>query len=183
MKSLSEIAAQEVGVRESGGNNRGARIKQYQLATNLAPGPWPWCAAFVCWVIREWGKQEEVRELLYERGYLLAPRPSNFENWRPKHALVFGDRSTPGLTSWARSKVRQKIQVLEDNVLPLPNDIVTFDFSHAGIVETFHSQFGTFASIEGNTNGRGERDSQSGDGVWRKRRNIGLVRNYIRLLP
>jgi len=52
---LLAIAQAEVGVREVGGNNCGARVRDYQRATELRPlGDWPWCAAFVSWVIREW---------------------------------------------------------------------------------------------------------------------------------
>jgi GH24 family phage-related lysozyme (muramidase) len=37
-----------------------------------------------------------------------------------------------------------------------------------------------FLSIEGNTNGRGDRDSVTGDGVWEKKRAKSLVRKFIR---
>lgn len=36
-------------------------------------------------------------------------------------------------------------------------------------------------TVEGNTNGRGDRDSESGDGVWKKSRKTNLVRKYIHL--
>jgi hypothetical protein len=42
---LLSIAQAEIGVREQGGNNRGARIVTYQQATELPPGAWPW---FLC---------------------------------------------------------------------------------------------------------------------------------------
>jgi hypothetical protein len=38
-------------------------------------------------------------------------------------------------------------------------------------------------TIEGNTNGRGDRDSESGDGVWRKTRPKSIARNFIRIRP
>ena len=40
-KFLAQIAAKEVGVREVGGNNNGERIRDYQVATDLAPAAWP----------------------------------------------------------------------------------------------------------------------------------------------
>jgi hypothetical protein len=46
------IAHGELGTKESGGNNKGARIVEYQKATWLTPSPWPWCAAFICWVFQ-----------------------------------------------------------------------------------------------------------------------------------
>jgi hypothetical protein len=38
-------------------------------------------------------------------------------------------------------------------------------------------------TIEGNTNGSGGRDSESGDGVWRKIRKKSLVKDIIRIHP
>jgi hypothetical protein len=62
-----------------------------------------------------------------------------------------------------------------------PGDIVVFDFSHVGIVE---SESGShIVTLEGNTNGRGDRDSESGDGVWRKTRSKSIARNFIRIRP
>jgi hypothetical protein len=37
------------------------------------------------------------------------------------------------------------------------------------------------ATIEGNTNGKGERDSVTGDGVWVKERVPTLAKSYIRI--
>jgi hypothetical protein len=58
---------------------------------------------------------------------------------------------------------------------------VVFDFSHIGIVAE-DSERGEITAIEGNTNGKGERDSESGDGVWRKYRARSLVKAFIRLV-
>jgi hypothetical protein len=38
-------------------------------------------------------------------------------------------------------------------------------------------------TLEGNTNGKGERDSTSGDGVWKKIRKKSLVKDLIRIHP
>jgi len=37
--------------------------------------------------------------------------------------------------------------------------------------------------VEGNTNGRGDRDSLFGDGVWKKTRKKTLVKDLIRINP
>jgi len=52
---LVTIAAAEVGVTEVAGTNCGPRVNQYKGATvGLDPSiGWPWCAAFVCWCVRE----------------------------------------------------------------------------------------------------------------------------------
>lgn len=43
-----DIAIEEIGVHEQGGNNRGARVEEYQAAAGAKPGD-PWCASFVYW--------------------------------------------------------------------------------------------------------------------------------------
>ena len=60
-------------------------------------------------------------------------------------------------------------------------DIVVFDFSHTGIVVGVGAR--TIDVVEGNTNGRGDRDSETGDGVWLKKRNLSLARAYLRIHP
>ena len=166
-KYLAQIAANEVGVREVGGNNNGERIRTYQEATDLAPAAWPWCAAFVDWCIREWLMTPEVTAWLN----LQSKTP---EEWRPKTALAYG------FLDWAKSRPKTTI-TLHDRDMARPGDIVVFDFSHVGIVE---SESGSqIVTIEGNTNGRGDRDSESGDGVWRKTRSKSIARNFIRIRP
>ena len=57
--------------------------------------------------------------------------------------------------------------------------IAVFDFSHICFVKA-PIDAKSFRTIEGNTNGRGDRDSVTGDGVWEKVRAKNLVRNFIR---
>jgi hypothetical protein len=162
---LIEIAQQEVGVREVGGNNCGARVRDYQRATDLRPlGTWPWCAAFTSWVIREWlNIYPQVRRAL---GW----KNEEIEAKRPKTTAAFS------YIDWARR--------FDQDVLPAdaplePGMIAVFEFSHIGFVigATDNKKF---RSIEGNTNGRGDRDSTTGDGVWEKIRGRSSVRNFIR---
>lgn len=163
-KELVEIAEREVGIREQGGNNRGSRIVQYQRATWLEPGPWPWCAAFVCWCVKEWLDVAGVRE------YLGIKSP---DAWRPQTAGAFD------FVRWARDK---GLRVLAEQAEVKAGDLVIFDFSHIGIVSADAGAGSTFIhTIEGNTNGRGTRDSVNGDGVWQKTRARDLARNFIRL--
>jgi hypothetical protein len=163
-RRLVDLALAEVGVREVGGNNRGPRIVDYQKATWLAPGPWPWCAAFQCWLVREWLKDPGVR-----RAFGLTT-DAEVEAWRPRTAGAFD------FERWGRSKNQI---ILPESATAKAGDLVIFDFSHIGVVVT--DQIGsTIESVEGNTNGKGERDSLSGDGVWRKRRARSLVKCYIR---
>lgn len=166
-KKLANIAAAEIGVREVGGNNRGPKIVEYQSATWLKPAPWPWCAAFVCWVIKKWLEDLSVREGLSLRN----DKPLNA--WRPKTAAAFD------FIRWAKDK---NLPVLGRSARALAGDLAVFDFSHIGVVIRDQSKGSTqIVTVEGNTNGKGERDSTSGDGVWRKIRPTRLVRAYIRI--
>lgn len=166
--SLIALAHREVGTREIGGNNRGKRVVEYQRATWLEPSPWPWCAAFTCWLLREWIKDPAVRKALYLRD------EAHAERWRCQDASAFG------WEKWARKK---NLTVLPDTERAMAGDFVVFDFSHIGIVaENQHrGGAGVIQTIEGNTNGRGDRDSTSGDGVWRKERKWSLAKSFIRI--
>ncbi len=160
---LVSTARLEAGTLESA-RNSGKRVKEYQASTTLSGTGWPWCAAFVCWCIREWGKDPEVLALLKKT-------PAQFEKWRPKTASAFG------LIDWAR---KQGLEILSDsqkNQLR-SGDIMIFDMSHAAIVVTDEKT--KVLTIEGNTGPSGGRD---GDGVWEKSRERSMARCFIRLLP
>jgi hypothetical protein len=167
IERLVEIALSQVGVKEVGGNNKGAKIREYQSATTLKPAAWPWCAAFTSWIIREWLKDPEVVKWLNLK--LLTP-----EKWRPKTAAAFG------YIEWAKGRPATT-KILTPKAKPKVGDIVVFDFSHIGIITEVGEK--NFKVAEGNTNGKGTRDSTSGDGVWLKTRTPSLVRNYIRIHP
>lgn len=164
---LSEIAASQVGVKEVGGNNCGKKIREYQSATNLSPAAWPWCAAFVDWCVLEWLKDPAVAKWLDLR----TTRPAS---WRPKTAAAFG------LIKWAQDRPHTTT-IYPETAKPQAGDIVVFDFSHCGIVTGTSGS--KILTVEGNTNGRGERDSESGDGVWAKSRAASLARCFIRIRP
>lgn len=169
VQKLIAIAKAEVGTREGAVNNTGARIVEYQGATWLAPGAWPWCAAFTAWVMREWLEDEAVRNALGLETFSLA------EKWRCRDASAFG------WEKWARQR---GLQVLPEAEKAHAGDFVVFDFSHIGLViEDQTSARAKIRTIEGNTNGKGERDSESGDGVWLKERAPSLAKSYVRIFP
>lgn len=67
--------------------------------------------------------------------------------------------------------------------VPQKGDLVRFTFDHVGMFEKFNGD-GTITTIEGNT-GRSGAVSDSatgGDGVYRKRRELHLVNDYLRIL-
>jgi len=158
---LIAIAQQEVGVREVG-NNTGKRVREYQAATNLGGTGWAWCAAFICWIVREWGKDKATLEAL-------EMTPAQFEAWRPKTAGAW-DYET-----WAR---RKGLEVLPEDAPLRDGDIIIFDMSHIGLVVTDTGE--TITTIEGNTNSVGSRD---GGGVMLKHRPRSIAKCFIRLLP
>jgi hypothetical protein len=167
IQKLIAIAQKEVGTREGSVNNTGVRIVEYQGATWLAPGAWPWCAAFTSWVMREWLEDESIRSALNLASFSLA------EKWRCRDASAFG------WEKWAKQK---GILVLPETEKAKAGDFVVFDFSHIGLVVADQPTIKTkIKTIEGNTNGKGDRDSDSGDGVWEKERVPSLTKSYIRI--
>lgn len=173
VKTLLEIAEKEVGTREGALNNTGKRIREYQAATWLKPGAWPWCAAFTCWALSEALKHSHVLDIFGDN--LKSPGMTQQEanNYRCKDASAFG---------WEKWATKNGFALLSEKKLAKAGDFVVFDFSHIGIVAKDQAKLSDMIeTIEGNTNGKGERDSATGDGVWRKKRDHALTRHYIRV--
>ena len=156
--AIVRLARQEIGVQEVNGTNCGPRVDEYKAATWLNPKVgWPWCAAFVCWLVREALKETGVKETKTFR----RPRTAgawDFENWSRAQ-----DAST-----WLLKPHKGDIQ---------PGDIVIFTFSHIGIAESAPDKNGMVTTIEGNTDGAGSRE---GGAVLRKKRRLDQVRSRIR---
>jgi hypothetical protein len=134
---LVDIAALEVGVREQGGDHRGPRIREYQSATWLEPAPWPWCAAFVDWIVREWLKHPDVLSWL-------KLSESQIPAWRPMTAGAWASGQLGGPGS------RPRVSVPTETAKALPGDIIIFDFFMSGSSRPTTGR--TFSTIEGNTN-------------------------------
>lgn len=152
-ETIASLAEGEIGVHEIGGNNRG--VEKYQRATWLSVGAWPWCAAFVCWVVQQ----------------AIAGKTVAFD--RPQTAGAWD------FENWARSQALKGVQLIKPALSSLDirrGDIVVFTFSHIGIATDTVS--GHVKSVDGNTNDEGARD---GDGVYEKTRAFSLVRSLIRL--
>lgn len=157
-ETLARIAESQVGIEEQGGNNRGPQIQAYQSATNLSGTGWPWCAAFVCWVV--W-------QALQKSGFTppwLRPRTAgawNLEAW----ALT-----TKGAWSIFRSS--------PDNP-PRRGDICTFVWSHCGIVTGYDPLKKVVYTVEGNA-GAAETSDTYADGVRAKKHHVTKLRKLIR---
>ena len=162
--ALARIAEGELGVREVGGNNKGPRIRVYQSATWLKPDAWAWCAAFVCWTIREWLKAPAVLQALNLT-------PAKAEKWRPKTAAAFG------LENWAEM---HGMKVLGEDAEVRRGDLFTLDVSHVGIIRRDAPARYPIRTIEGNTSPAG---SNEGGGVYSlTRQNRASVRRIIRIV-
>lgn len=157
-RAIVEMARKEIGVTEINGTNKGPRVDEYKAATWLSPKRgWPWCAAFICWVVREAAEQAGVN---FTRSFK-RPRTAgawDFENWS-----LAQDNST-----WTKKPHRGDI---------LPGDIVVFKFSHIGIALSGPDSSGYVSTVEGNTDKAGSRE---GGGVFRKRRKLSQIRSRIR---
>lgn len=124
---MVQLAQQELGVSETGGNNESPRIREYRTSTAGAENtPGPWCAYFVSWLAKGAG----------------APIGANGN----------GTGYVPTLEAWGRQTNRF---VEFDQGRPQPGDIVIFDWSgdgtpdHTGIVESVGPD-GAINTIEGN---------------------------------
>jgi hypothetical protein len=151
------LAREQIGVSEVDGTNCGPMVDTYKAATWLdANKGWPWCAAFVCWLVKEAVDGEEVK---FDR-----PRTAgawDFENWAKKQAANGIDLRKP---------TNEDIKT---------GDIIVFTFSHIGIAVADVDSSGYVKTIEGNTNGEGSRE---GGSVLEKNRHVSKIRSRIRIL-
>jgi len=164
MKTLAqlipEIALAEVGVTEVNGSNCGPRVNEYKAATNLPPKEsWPWCAAFVCWVVREAMQQSTSR---------MIPK---FTFNRPTTAGAFD------MENWSRAQDASTSTKKPPQRDIQAGDIVVFNFSHIGFAVSGVDADGYVQTVEGNTDTAGSRE---GGGVFKKRRAVSSIRSRIR---
>jgi len=151
---LAKTAESQVGVRETKANG-GAKIEEYQRATWLPVGPWPWCAAFVCWCVeRSLGGEQYTFQ-----------RPETAGAWDFEKWCLSVDDSVK-LKKPHKNDIRK-------------GDIVVFTFSHIGIAVSDIDADGFVHTVEGNTNSDGARE---GDGVYRKKRHASKIRSVIRFM-
>ena len=155
---LVEVARREIGVKEVGSSNRGPRVDEYQRATWLDQKDWgAWCAAFICWIVRE----AMVEAGVPETDKFKRPRTAgawDFENWS-----LGQDKST-----WTKKPHGGDIQ---------PGDIIVFTFSHIGLATSAPDAAGCVSTIEGNSNAAG---SRTGGMVVANRRHVTAIRSRIR---
>lgn len=151
---IVELAENEIGVHEIDGTNCGPRVNEYKAATNLPPNEsWPWCAAFVAWLVRESMKG----------GTYTFKRPTTAGAW--------------DLERWSKEQDNSTQTKRDPGSDIRPGDIVIYKFSHVGIAQSAPNADGYFRAIEGNTDGAGGRE---GGTVLLKTRHISKVKTRIR---
>jgi len=155
---LVTIAAKENGVEEVNGTNCGPRVNEFKAATWLpADQAWPWCAAFICWVV-----QQSMKALgIPETATFKRPRTAgawDLRNWALKQDNTIRTKDRPG-----------------DDIEP--GDLIGYTFSHCGIAATKPDKNGYFWAWEGNTDGEGSRE---GGAVLKKQRHNSKVKFRLR---
>lgn len=159
-EALAKAAESKVGIRETGGPNKGPDLSEFFAADNYKPNTadsgYAWCASFVCRVVQiamaSVGLQE-TRSFKRPR----TPGAWDFENW------CKGVDRTAMLRKPHKGDIRR-------------GDIVVFKFSHIGVAVS-DSHDNIVETVEGNTNKAGSRE---GDGVYRKTRRTDEIRSVIR---
>ena len=158
-KAIVAAATAEIGVEEVNGTNCGPRVDVFKAATNLPPHePWPWCAAFVDFCVKEAMEATGVKET------------ATFK--RPKTAGAWD------LLNWSR-KQDNSTQTKEPTSGDIEaGDILVFTFSHTGIA-TGPPVNGYVPTIEGNSDLQGSRE---GGVVGRHQRKLSSIRGRIRFM-
>ena len=138
-EKMVNLARSEIGVSEIDGSNCGPRVDEYKAATWLDPDKgWPWCAAFLCWLIREAIEGEDVA----------FKRPQTAGAW--------------DFENWARKQVNNGVELRKPTNEDIKaGDIVIYTFSHIGLAVKDIDSSGYVTTIEGNTNGAGSREGGS----------------------
>ena len=159
-EAIAQAAESKIGVRESGGPNKGAGLQPFFDADNYDPnGPKPgddgyaWCAAFVCWCVK----------------VAVAGR-----------AITFQRPTTPGawaLEAWSLAQDNSTHTLKNPGKEIRRGDVVIFEFSHVGIATGPVDYNGRVPTVEGNTGPSGGRE---GDGVYRKLRAVSSIRSRVR---
>lgn len=153
---IIDIAATQVGVFETS-QNHGVGIEKYWSACDYSEGyndRAPYCAAFVTWVIREAGIFSEKD--------------------RPKTAAAFG------YLEWGDETKGTKVTRHPKSVKK--GDITVLEISHVGIATSDSDANGNYTSIEANTSSGVKGSQRDGGGVYRRTRNVSILRGTVTLL-
>lgn len=139
-ENLQKIYIAETGVRETEGNNRGPRIREYMATVGLPDGH-AWCGGYV--------------KFCFEHAGIPTPGANGWAaSWFPKDKVIW--RNGVG------SRLKQDPQMGDLFSIYYPS---LRRIGHVGIVDYYGGDY--ILTSEGNTNGGGDRD---GDVVSRRKR-------------
>lgn len=143
------LAERFVGVRESGGRNRGPQIERWLANVNMEPGQ-PWCAAFVYSMFAE------------------SAAGLGIDNPIPKAASV--------AKLWAKAPEHMRTDRCNRGAvfIHFTDPDKPWSTGHTGFVYGVDGDFAL--TVEGNSNDAGNRD---GDGVWHQRRPRSYMFGFI----
>jgi hypothetical protein len=161
MKTIAEslviTALTKLGVKESGGNNKGKELQPFFAADNYKPNAtddgYAWCASFVCWCFQ----------------VVLAGRSVSFK--RPTTPSAFG------FIEWSLAQDASTNTKHEPMGDIKRGDLVIFKFSHIGIAIA-DAVDGKIQTVDGNSNAAGSRE---GNCVTKKTRSVSQVKARIRI--
>ena len=156
-QEIVRLATKEIGVQEINGSNSGKRVNEYQSATSLGGTGWPWCAAFICFIVRNAMINLGIQETAKYK------RPTTASAW--------------GFEAWSRAQDKTTNTKKPHDGDIVAGDIVVFTFSHIGIAAGCPDKGGFVSTIEGNTDGEGLRE---GGSVLAKKRHVSKIRSRIR---
>lgn len=141
-KIIADVARRFIGVHEES-ENWSPEIARFWSATSIPDGAlqkYPWCAAFVCAVLKI--ADEESKEIGLSK-------PATMPN-------------VSGFVPWAKGVGAEVITPndLSGTISPRVGDIVDYlpHLSHIGIVADFDAATNRVITIEGNTNAAGGRE-------------------------
>ncbi len=180
---LGDIAHTQIGVHETS-ENTGPQVQLYQRATDEPGTGWPWCAAFVCWCVRDLARLRPG--LLSCEAHNCLPREASVEGfyeWAVRTRQWVVPSYDPGT---ARPVI---YPLYDEGFRPQAGDIVLMRFPsgrHCGIVNAtpYPSISGlSVPTIEGNTSGpyHATVDERNGGEVAAKTRPISCITHFIRL--
>lgn len=156
---IVDFAKDDLWIRETEGQNRGPGIGKFWTATNYKEGyanREPYCAAAVCfWVMLAAGTPGPAFEL-------------------PVTPAAYG------LQTWGAKQEGKGVVMVAKHETLEPGDIVVFEFSHVGIVESrCPAGAVNVQTIEANTSPNST--NNEGGGVHRRSRPRHLIRAVVRI--
>jgi len=146
---LVKAFTNEIGVRETGGNNRGQRVEEYLKATGT-PAGFPWCASFVRWCFNQAGLPVD--------GNAWSP------SWFPRSKTVYTRHSAQVATARPGDVFGIYFSRLKR-------------IGHVGFILEVQPEY--FVTVEGNTNDGGSREGDGVHKRYRPHYSIYKIADHV----